>query len=143
MKRFAVLSLIIFTAHLSAFGQQPANATLTGMITDPHGAAVPGVKITATQTATGLRRDTVSNEDGLYVFSNMSPGDYELRLEAKGFTTRVSKTSVSLKVGQTVTLDVPLDIGLNESMIVDLTSYVPLIDNSDSLIHGIIESREV
>jgi hypothetical protein len=143
MTRLVLLSLIIFSAHLAAFGQQAANATLTGMITDPHGAAVPGVKITATQTATGLKRDTVSNESGIYVFSNMSPGDYDLRLEATGFTTRVSKTSVSLKVGQTVTLDVPLDIGLSESIVVDLTSYVPLIDNSDSLIHGIIESREV
>src|SRR5215217_1861658 len=143
MKRLAVLSLIIFSAQFAAFGQQPATATLTGMISDPHGASVPGVKITATQTATGLKRDTVSNGDGLYVFSNMSPGDYELRLEAKGFTTRVSKTSVPLKVGQTVTLDVPLEIGLSESIVVDLTSYVPLIDNSDSLIHGIIESREV
>src|SRR5215217_6220155 len=143
MKSLAVLSLIIFSAQFAAFSQQPANATLTGMITDPHGAAVPGVKITATQTATGLKRDTVSNDSGLYVFSNMSPGDYELRLEAKGFTTRVSKTSVPLKVGQTVTLDVLLEIGLSESIVVDLTSYVPLIDNSDSLIHGIIESREV
>src|SRR5215212_6902336 len=121
MNPLVLLSLIILSAQLAAFGQQPANATLTGMITDPHGAAVPGVKITATQTATGLKRDTVSNDDGLYVFSNMSPGDYELRLEATGFTTRVSKTSVSLKVGQTVTLDVPLEIGLSESIVVDLT----------------------
>jgi hypothetical protein len=143
MRRLAVLSLLIFSAQLSALSQQAANATLTGTITDPHGAVVSGVSVTATQKATGVKRDTVTNDDGVYVLSNMAPGDYELRLEAKGFTTKVTKTAVSLKVGQTVTLNVPLEIGLSETIVVDLDSYRPVIDNSDSLIHGIIESREV
>ncbi len=80
---------------------------------------------------------------GSYVFSNMAPGDYELRVEAKGFTTKVTRTAVSLKVGQTVTLNVPLEIGISESIVVDLGTSRPLIDNSDSLVHGIVESREV
>jgi hypothetical protein len=43
------------------------------------GAVIAGAKITATQITTGIKRDAVSNEEGLYVFSNMAPGDYELR----------------------------------------------------------------
>jgi Carboxypeptidase regulatory-like domain len=141
---FAVLSLIVFSSPFAAFSQQAANATLTGTITDPHGAVVSGVSITATQKATGVKRETVSNDDGLYVLSNMAPGDYELRIEAKGFITKVSKTDVSLKVGQTATVNVPLEIGVTESVVIDdLDPARPLIDNSDSLIHGIIESREV
>ena len=128
---------------LTAFGQQAANATLTGTITDPHGAVVSGVSITATHIATGVKRETVSNDDGLYVLSNLPPGDYELRVEAKGFTTKVTKTPVPLKVGQTVTLNVPLEIGVSESVVVDLEGHRQLIDNNDSLIHGIIESSEV
>ena len=128
---------------LTAFAQQAANSTLTGTITDPHGAVVAGVSITATQKATGVTRQTVSNDEGLYAFSNMAPGDYELRVEAKGFTTRVSKTAVSLKVGQTKTLDVTLDIGVSESVVIDLVTPQQAIDNSGSLIHGIVESREV
>src|SRR5215467_12724617 len=143
MKRFALLSLLIFLAHVSAFAQQAANATLTGAITDQNGALVPGVKITATHTATGVQRETVTNSDGIYVFSNMSPGDYELRIEARGFSTKVTKTPVPLKVGQTLTMNVPLEIDVNESVVVDLISYQPLIDNSDSLINSVIDSREV
>ena len=143
MRRLAVLSLLIFSASTIVFSQQAANATLTGTITDPHGAVVAGVSVTATQKATGVKRETVSNDDGLYVLSNMAPGDYELRIEAKGFTTKVSKTDVSLNVGQTVTLNVPLEIGVNELVVVDLESHRQLIDNSDSLIHGIVDSREV
>src|SRR5215208_4274063 len=143
MTRFALFVLLIFSASTIVFSQQAANATLTGTITDPHDAVVSGVNVIATQKATGVKRDTVSNEDGLYVLSNMAPGDYDLRVEAKGFTTKVSKTAVSLKVGQTVTLNVPLEIGVNESVVVDLDTQRQLIDNSDSLIHGIIDSREV
>src|SRR5262245_53779245 len=91
MKRLALLSVMIFLAHVCVFAQQAANATLTGAITDPHGALVPGVKLTATHIATGAKRETVTNSEGIYVFSNMSPGDYELRIEAQGFTTKVTK----------------------------------------------------
>ncbi len=125
------------------FGQQAANATLTGTITDPNGAVVSGASITATQKSTGVKRETVSNENGLYVLSNMAPGDYELRVEAKGFKTKVSKSAVSLNVGQTVTVNVPLEIGLSEAVDVDLEPPLQLIDNNDSLVHGIIDSREV
>src|SRR5215213_6052200 len=142
MKRLALLSLLVFSASSIVFSQA-ANATLTGTITDPHGAVVSAATVTATQNTTGVKRETVSNDDGLYVLSNMPPGDYELRIEAKGFTTKVSKTDVSLNVGQTVTVNVPLEIGLTESVILDLDPTPPLIDTSDSLIHGIINSREV
>ena len=137
----ALVCLIAFA--FSVFGQQAANATLTGTITDPQEAVVAGVRITATHTATGVKRETVSNEDGLYVLSNLPPGEYELRVEAKGFTTKVIKTGVALKVGQTVTLNVPLEIGVSETVIVDQEDRRQLIDNTNSLIDGIIESREV
>ena len=143
MKQFALLTLLTLTSFITSPGQQAANSTLTGTITDPNGAVVSGASISATQKSTGVKRETVSNEDGLYVLSNMSPGDYELRVEAKGFTTRVSKTAVSLKVGQTVTLNVPLEIGVNESVQVDFDTRRQLIDNNDSLVHGIVDSREV
>ncbi|MGH9880515.1 MAG: TonB-dependent receptor, partial [Pyrinomonadaceae bacterium] len=139
----AVLGLQIFSLQTSVFSQQAANATLTGTITDPNGALVAGVSVTATQTTTGIRRETVSNDEGLYVLSNLAPGDYELRSEAKGFTTKVTKTPVLLQVGQTVTLNVPLEIGVSASAIVDLESHTTLIDSSASLVHGVVESREV
>src|SRR5215217_5332830 len=121
-KSFAVLSLIIFSSPFAVFSQQAANATLIGTITDPHGDVVQGVSVIATQKTTGIKRETVSNDDGLYVLSNLAPGDYELRIEAKGFITKGTKKDVSLNVGQTITLNVPLEIGISESMVVDLES---------------------
>ena len=142
MARFIFLSLVIISAHLSAFSQQAANATLTGTVTDQMGAVVAGTKITATQLATGVSRDTVSNSDGLYVFSNMAPGEYELRLEAKGFARHII-TAVILKVGQTVTINAHLEIGTKTIETDPIIQGPPLIDNSNSVIDGVIGSREV
>ena len=137
--------LFLFVACLYApvFAQQAARATLTGMVTDPHGAAVPGVKITATLESAGIRRETISNDQGLYVLTDLVPGEYELKVEAQGFITKVSRVPISLKVGQSVTLDVPLEIGLSETQVVDLVDNRSLIDNTASVVQGVIESREV
>ena len=125
-----------------ALGQQAANATLTGTIIDTAGALVPNAKLTATHTATGIQRETLSNENGLYVFSNMPPGSYELKIEATGFGTKVTK-AISLKVGQTVTLNVQLDVDLARVIADPIEMQPPLIDNNSAIIDGVIGSREV
>ena len=143
MRRFALLSIVILCLPVVLFSQQAANATLTGTIIDELGAVIPRTKITATQTATGVKRDAISNEEGVYIFSNMTPGEYELRLEATGFAPKIKK-AVSLKVGQTLTLDIRLEVpGLKEAIVDDITYRPPLIDNSNSVIDGVIVSREV
>ncbi len=141
MARFSLLSVLIISVHLIAFSQQAANATLTGTITDPHSAVVGGAKITATHTATGAKRETVSNGDGLYVFSNLVPGVYEVKIEAKGFAAKVI-TEVLLNVGQTVTLNAPIEVGI-ETTTIDEVVEPQLVDTADSLINGIINTREV
>jgi hypothetical protein len=140
-------SLFVFVFSLlclsPVLAQQAARATLTGIVTDPNGAVVAGVKITATLDGAGLRRETVSNDQGLYVLTELPPGEYEVRVEAKGFMTKVSKVPISLNVGQAVTLNVSLEIGITADTVVDLMGGVSLIDNTVSVVQGVIEPREV
>jgi len=143
MKRFALLSLVIFLAQIPAFAQQPSSAALTGTIIDPKGLFANGVTVTATHLATGITRETETNEDGFYVLSNLPPGDYQVRFKRSGYPTEVERSGVSLKVGQTVTLNVPVEIFLRDPVTVDVEEYWPVIDSSNSLIDGVIDSREV
>ncbi|HSL54189.1 MAG TPA: carboxypeptidase-like regulatory domain-containing protein, partial [Pyrinomonadaceae bacterium] len=142
MTRLIVLCFVIISAHLPAFTQQAANATLSGTITDQLGALVAGAQVTATHKATGIKRETVSNEDGYYVLSNMTPGDYDMLFEAKGFAKKAT-ISVSLKVGQTATVNAQLEIAGNKTIVDDITYSTPLVDNTNSVIDGVIVSREV
>lgn len=121
-------------------GQQSGTATLTGRVIDPAGALVPGVQVIAIQPATGLRRETTTNDEGLYVLSNLSPGEYDLRFEARGFKSKVSSSPIALPVGQVVTLDVMLEVGSADSYV---KIYQPLIDTATSVVNGVIESKEV
>ncbi len=142
MTRLIVLCFVIIAAHLPALSQQAANATLSGTITDQLGALVAGAQVTATHKATGIKRETVSNEDGYYVLSNMTPGDYDMLFDAKGFAKKAT-ISVSLKVGQTATVNAQLEIAGNKTIVDDITYSTPLVDNTNSVIDGVIVSREV
>ncbi|HET9480104.1 MAG TPA: carboxypeptidase regulatory-like domain-containing protein [Pyrinomonadaceae bacterium] len=142
----SIAAIVLFLAGLQVpvFAQQAGKSTLTGTITDPQGAVVSGVKVIATLESAGVRRETVSNDQGLYVLTDLAPGEYELRVEAKGFITKVTKVPISLMVGQSVTVDVPLEIGLSAEVIADDFSYEPrLIDSSASAVQGVIGSRDV
>ncbi|HEX7176435.1 MAG TPA: TonB-dependent receptor [Pyrinomonadaceae bacterium] len=123
--------------------QQQAAATLRGIVTDPNGAVIAGALIRATQTSTGTARETQTNDEGAYVLTNLPPSEYEVRVEARGFASKVTKSPVVLQVGQNVTLDVPLEIDVRESMTVDLESTVQLIDTNASQVDQVIDEREI
>ena len=130
MKRFALLSLAILLLHVPAFAQQAASATLTGTITDAKDGFAQGATVTATHVATGIKRETTTNEDGFYVLSNLPSGVYTVRFKLYGAPTEVEMTGVSLKVGQTVTLNVPLHDLMVDPVTLDVKEYRPIIDTN-------------
>ena len=132
-------TMLILMATVAA-GQQAATATLSGRVTDPNGAVVSGVRVVATQQTTGIKRETTTNGEGLYVLSNLSPGDYEVRFEGKGFNPTAPSSPVTLPVGQFVTLNIELKIGISEVVRI---GYQPLIDTTTSVVNGVIDSKEV
>ena len=138
----ACLLLLAGAFGLDARAQQSASATLTGVVTDPAGAVVPGVTVSVVERATGATRETKTNDEGLYVLSNLSPGEYEIRAEGQGFARKVSKVPVVLQVGQNVSVDIHLEIGsLGE--IVNLLEFTPQIDTTASKVDRVIGVREI
>ena len=122
--------------------QQSAAATLRGVVGDPNGAVISGANVKATNTATGVARETTTNDEGAYVLPNLPPGEYELRVEATGFK-KLTFTAVRLNVGQSQTLDAALEVGTIEDRLDDLLGLAPLIDNTASKIDEVIREREI
>jgi Carboxypeptidase regulatory-like domain/TonB dependent receptor len=136
-----VFSLLSVTSH----AQQFATANLSGIVTDPNGAVVAGAKVTATQKATNVQRETTSNAEGLYVLTNLPTGEYELKVEATGFATGVSQSPLVLQVGQTVMFDVRLEVA-QTSITVTLdggVDMIPLIDTLSSKVDSVVNEREI
>jgi hypothetical protein len=81
---------------LSASLSFSQNAQLCGSVSDPAGALIPGVTITATNTGTGVTTTTLTNESGAYTFPSLQPGVYRVRAELPGFQT---STVTNLELG--------------------------------------------
>ena len=70
---------------------QVSGATLSGVVTDTSGALVPNAAITITNTDTGTTRNVTTNTEGFYSAPNLNPGNYEVKVAAKGFATSLQK----------------------------------------------------
>ena len=105
----ALSILFIFAVPISLFAQT-ATATLVGRAFDQTNAALPGVKITLTQTATGQQRTVISDESGDYVFLLLPASQYTLTAEREGFQ-KLIRREFDLQVDQRASLDLPLQAG--------------------------------
>src|SRR5579875_793026 len=68
---------------------QAGRGTISGTITDPSGAIVPGATVTLLNPATGVSLHTKTTAAGLYTFISLNPGTYQVTASLTGFTTAV------------------------------------------------------
>jgi hypothetical protein len=107
----AVFSLVLLCATPLALAQSQAiNGTIEGVVQDPTGAALPGVTVTVTQLETGARRVLTTSADGSYRALLLPLGSYRVRAELQGFKA-LEQAGIRLSAGQTLTVDVKLEIG--------------------------------
>lgn len=83
---------------------------VSGTVTDPNGAAVPGASVKLINQATKIESATTSNEDGYFNFVNVNPAMYTLRVEVQGFKG-VQSAPFDVGVNEAVTQNVALTIG--------------------------------
>jgi len=102
-----ILALVIGTVSVSS--AQVDRAGLNGTVLDASGKALPGAKITALQTATGLYRETVSSSSGRYDIPELPIGSYRLSYTAPGFSEEIID-GIQQTIGHTRTLNVTLSV---------------------------------
>lgn len=124
----------------AAFAQQAATATIEGVATDPQGAVVPNVKVTVVSNDTGLTREAMTDENGIYRLPLLPPGRYKLTAKSNGFAD-VNFNSVTLTVGQKLNLDLQLSVTVGET--VTITDAAPVVETSRSSVSGSVNSRAV
>src|SRR6266853_1891987 len=91
-------------------GQAASTGTVNGLVTDPSGAAVVGATVTLTDKATNTPQTTTTNDAGRYVFLNVLPGTYDIRVSMKGFR-QLAVPGQEVIVGQTLTVNAKLELG--------------------------------
>lgn len=120
---------LVFVALLAALCQaQIGGGSIVGVARDPSGAAVPGVRITATNQNTNETRTVSSNAEGYYEFPLLPAGPYRIRAEATGFDT-VTGEPFDLASGTRPRIDLTLRVGAVSER-VDVEATAPQINTT-------------
>ena len=130
MSRFKALVKGIVLAGLWTAPLWAQTAQITGRITDSSGAVVVGAKVISRNVATGVDRATQSNETGYYTIPLLTPGEYRLSVELRGFRP-VVRSGVVLVVDQHAELDFALEVG-DVSEQVEVTAAVAQLNTAES-----------
>ena len=107
MKLAALCGFIFLSFAPAVYGQ--VNAVLGGTVTDATGAVLPGAKVTATNTGTGIVTNRDANSTGNYDFPSLQPGKYNVSASSTGFQT-VTFQNLDLGQGQEVRQNFSLQV---------------------------------
>ena len=144
MKRLAVVCIwasLCALAAIPALAQSASTATIVGQVVDPQGAVIPGATVTATNIATGVGRTVTTTSSGNYVIPNLVPGNYTVKVSAKGFAEGETRDIV-LKVGDQRDLGMKLSIAGSTERI-EVTTEAPLIETTKTDVSNTVTNLDM
>lgn len=135
-----LITLALFLAGYTMWGQR-ITSEITGTVTDAFNAAVPNARVIVIEQNTKRRLESQSDGAGAFRIVGLTPGAYEISVEATGF--RVEKrTGVALDVGQVLRLDLQLQIGsVDEAITVEAIGNALNLETSE--VSGVVEQKAI
>ncbi|MBX7219276.1 MAG: carboxypeptidase regulatory-like domain-containing protein [Blastocatellia bacterium] len=138
---FAVFLTLVIPLFSTSLFAQTYRGTILGTVSDANGGVISGAKVTVTNTATGLERNTVTLEDGSYTVPELPIGTYEVRVEQTGFqNAKVEKVSVAIAAQQRV--DVTLQVSAQSDVVV-VSGIVPLVNTTSTVLGNVLENKQI
>ena len=134
---FGIVTLVL-AGCLSA---QSPNGTINGLVLDPTGGAIVGAEIRIANDATGVQYTGKTNDEGIYIVTNLPPGTYRLQVSKIGFKTLI-KPDIVLNVQDSLAISFTLPIGA-VSEIVTVTGGAPLVNTESGSVSTVIDRRFV
>ena len=135
----ALLGVLVCGLTCNTWAQ--STAQLSGTVKDQSGAVLPGVEVTATQTATSFKRSVVTNETGSYVLTSLPVGPYRLEGTLPGFRTFV-QTGIVLQVDSNPVININLEVG-QVSEQVEVKADAALVETRSTGVGQLIDNVRV
>jgi hypothetical protein len=124
-----------------AFAQSTiSTGSIQGIVTDPSGAVVPAAKVSITNRATGQSLALTTPSTGLYNSGPLIPGDYTVRVEAKGFHT--TALAVTVQVGNVSSGNVHVEVG-QESQVIEVHGSDVQINTEQATVQGVVTPAQI
>src|SRR5947209_6409343 len=143
MKRIPIALLVVsLVSTMTCTGVwAQATAQISGTVRDQSGAVLPGVEVTATQTATGIARNAVTNETGSFVLPNLPLGPYRVEAALTGFRTFV-QVGIVLQVNSSPVINPVLEIGQVTEQ-VEVQANAALVETRITAVGEVIETQRI
>jgi len=136
-----VALLLTALSFLPTLKAQESTGTVLGTVTDPSGAALPGVKVIVVDELRGFTRSTATDDHGVYVVPLLLVGRYRVQAEATSFQ-RFVQTGVALDVNQKARIDIVMHLGSLEQT-VTVEEGTLLVDTTNSTLGGLVAREEI
>ena len=120
---------------------QTNTGRILGSVKDQSGGAVGAAAVTVAEADRGVSRTTVTDASGEFVVPNLPPGNYKVRVEAKGFKVS-ERASIQLEVNKDLSLDFELSPG-SVTDVVTVTEEAPLLDTTNNTLGGTLSNKEI
>jgi hypothetical protein len=143
LKRVAgwLCALVVLLGFQATASAQTGAASITGLLTDQSGAAVPGASVSATNQATNVAYTAVSNSAGNYDITSVPVGRYVVKAALTGFKTVATKP-IDLEAKQIARLDFRLEVGRLEDTI-EVTAEAPVLQTESVTVGEVISGNTV
>lgn len=133
--------LVLFIAVLAgSVSAQEFRGSITGTVTDPNGAAVPGATVSVKSLDTNVATTVTTNSEGSYTIPLLQPGKYGLSVTGQGFKTS-SRENVDVAVGDRLTLDFRLEIGASAE--VNIIAETELLERGSVTTGTVVSQRQI
>ena len=137
------LLAILLLSTSAALGQAQSNAAdLQGTVKDATGAVVPNANVTVRNPGTNVTRNTTTNDEGFYRIINLTPGEYEMNVEAPNFKKAVL-TKVIVTVGQAADIDVVLEPGQITESVTISGATSDIVETSRTAVATTIDQQRI
>ncbi|MSO24137.1 MAG: carboxypeptidase regulatory-like domain-containing protein [Acidobacteria bacterium] len=137
----ALFMLVLFSFQPLWPQSQSTTGTIEGTVADETGAFVSGANVTLAHQSTGPTRTLSTGTSGRYTAPLLQVGNYDVTVQLAGFTS-VTRTGITLALGQSLTVDLTLKLAAVETTI-EVTGAAPLIETSRSEASSLIDTNQV
>ncbi|HEY4678569.1 MAG TPA: carboxypeptidase-like regulatory domain-containing protein, partial [Candidatus Angelobacter sp.] len=134
------ISLTTFPLLPAAAQSTVATGSIQGTVTDPNGAVVPNAAVTITNKATGQTTKLTSSSSGTYASGALIPGEYTVRIEAKGFQTQL--LTVPVQVGNIASGNTKLTLG-QSTEVIEVTGSAVSINTEQATVQGVLSTQQI
>jgi len=136
---FGAAPLVLLTS-LCVFGQQDMGY-ITGLVTDPTGAVIPGATVTVTELETGVRTTATTTDTGNYLAGPLKIGVYEVAVQKDGFKRAVTR-GVQISAQDRRRVDLVLELGQVTESITTVAS-APLLETESASVSHVVEQQAI